>query len=65
MQKIYLVRYIADNEIDGFVYKEEDFKKYLKELNRDRRRDGETPFNASEFDLLPCYELKNVGNYTN
>lgn len=50
-EKIYLIKYIEDNTIEGCIKKEEDFDRWLEEHNKQRVRDNNRVEDKEEFSI--------------
>jgi len=59
MSKIYLITYIEDNTIEGYVEKQEDFITWLKTHNKKRIEDGSEPEKDFEFKVEEINNLIN------
>lgn len=57
MKKIYLIRYIEDDNIEGFVECRGDFKTWLILHNRERKRVGEIEEFEDEFEIIEVWGL--------
>lgn len=61
--KIYLIIYeskeIENDNIEGFLENEKDFKKWLFKHNKQRKADGEMEEDESEFKLVEVFNLLN------
>lgn len=55
--KIYLVTYIEDRTIEGFVKNKSGFTKWLSNHNKQRKSDGELIEYAHEFELKEVNSL--------
>ena len=56
--KIFMVKYIEQNTIEGYVKDKDGFLKWLKEYNRIRKQDGNLIENEWEFELTELEVLK-------
>lgn len=54
---VYIVKYKADNTIEGYVEDEKGFDSWLSEYNKNREEEGATPEEADEFELIHVYKL--------
>jgi hypothetical protein len=54
---IYLIKYIADDTIEGYVQKEKDFEEWLKEHNKRRKEEGESKESKFEFELIKVNKI--------
>jgi len=63
MNKIYLIIYeskeIENDNIEGFLENEKDFKKWLFKHNKQRKAEGEMEEDESEFKLVEVFNLLN------
>ena len=57
MNKIFVVIYIEDNSIEGFLERKEDFKKWLKKHNAERKAEGNDGEFADEFEIKEVFNL--------
>jgi len=57
MKKIYLVRVIFSDTIEGYVETREDFKKWLEIHNKFRKENGELSEKEDEFELVETFNL--------
>ena len=52
-----IVRYIADDTIEGYVENKSDFIVWLRNHNHDRKKKGESVENEWEFELIEVKRL--------
>ena len=57
MKKIYLITYIEDKTIEGFIENLKDFDEWLLRHNRERREEGELIEYKSEFEIKEIWGL--------
>lgn len=54
---IYLVKYKADDTIEGYVNTKKEFDNWLKEHNKKRKKEGEIIEHKDEFELIRVGDL--------